>query len=48
MYTNDYVEDVIYDKMMDKFDKEFIALDHPDRTPGRKSGLGEKALTIKS
>ena len=46
--NTDVVEDVVYDKMMDKFDKEFIGLDHPDRTPGRKPGLGEKALSIKS
>jgi len=39
---------MVYDKMMDKFNKEFIGLDHPDRTPGRKAGAGEKALTIKS
>jgi len=41
-------EDVIYDRLSEKLGKEYIGLDHPDRSPNRKLGFGEKALTIKS
>jgi hypothetical protein len=41
-------EDVIYDRLSEKLGKEYIGLDHPDRSPNRKPGFGEKALTIKS
>jgi hypothetical protein len=38
----------VYDRLSDKLGREYIALDHPDRSPGRKPGFGEKALSIKS
>jgi hypothetical protein len=42
------IEDVLYDRLGDKLGKEYIGLDHPDRSPNRKLGFGEKALSIKS
>jgi len=41
-------EDIIYDRLGEKIGKEAIALDHPDRSPGRKIGFGEKGISIKS
>ena len=46
--TNYFAEEVIYDRLSEKLGKEYIGLDHPDRSPNRKLGFGEKALTIKS
>jgi hypothetical protein len=43
-----FAEEVIYDRLSDKQGKEFIGLDHPDRSPNRKGIFSEKALTIKS
>ena len=42
------IEDIIYDRLGEKIGKEAIALDHPDRSPGRKIGFGEKGISIKS
>jgi hypothetical protein len=42
------LEDVLYDRLGDKLGKEYIGLDHPDRSPNRKLGFGEKVLSIKS
>jgi hypothetical protein len=42
-------EDIIYDRLGEKImGKEAIALDHPDRSPHRKLGFGEKGISIKS
>lgn len=46
--TSNVIEEVIYERLSDKLGREFIGLDHPDRSPGRKLGFGEKALSIKS
>jgi len=46
--ADDVVEEILYDRLGDKVGKEFIGLDHPDRSPNRKLGFGEKALSIKS
>jgi len=42
------IEEIFYERLSDKLGREFIGLDHPDRSPGRKLGFGEKALSIKS
>jgi hypothetical protein len=44
----DRIEDIIYERLGEKIGKEVIALDHPDRSPGRKLGFGEKGISIKS